>query len=118
MLLPPNTVVRQSDRDGDPNRSVIATPTCRDEILAAVMALTERDSGDTFTGGQIFNEMLAAGSGYSKSTALKTMQRMKEPPARPPYARLERVGSSGFRLAKGGCDYDGAVAKTLISFEP
>ena len=80
------------------------------------MALTERDSGDTFTGGQIFNEMLAAGARYSKSTVLKTMQRMKGTPTRPPYARLERVGSSGFRLAKGA--YDGAVAKTLTSFEP
>jgi hypothetical protein len=33
-----------------------------------------------------------------RGTVFKTMQRMKEPPGRPPYTCLERVGKQGFRL--------------------
>jgi len=51
-----------------------------------------------FTAGEVYAEMLVAGTSYSESTAFKTMQRMKDPATRPPYAQLERVGSSGFRL--------------------
>lgn len=47
---------------------------------------------------EVYAEMLATGTSYAESTVFKTMQRMKEPTTRPPYARLERVGREGFRL--------------------
>jgi hypothetical protein len=94
-------VVRRGDSDGELEGRSTAAPTCHDEVLAAVVALTERTGRDGFTGGQIYAEMLSAGTQYPKSTVLKTMQRMKAAPTRPPYARLERVGTSGFRLAEG-----------------
>jgi len=73
---------------------------CRHEIAAALVGLTERTGEGAFTGGQIYAEMVSAGTEYSKSAVLKTLQRMKEAPIRPPYERLERVGRSGFRLDK------------------
>jgi hypothetical protein len=72
--------------------------TCRDSVISALLGLAERTSRDVFTGGQVYTEMLSKGANYSKSTVLKTMQRMKEPPDRAPYIRLVRDGRSGFRL--------------------
>jgi hypothetical protein len=42
--------------------------------------------------------MTGYGTTYAERTVFKTMQRMKEPPTRPPYMRLERVDRQGFRL--------------------
>lgn len=54
-----------------------------------------------FTVREVFPEMLQAGTRYAESTVLTTMQRMKEPPQRPPFIRLERAGREGFRLWLG-----------------
>jgi hypothetical protein len=43
--------------------------------------------------------MVTAGTTYAESTVFKTMQRMKAPPTRPPYIRLERSGPEGFTVA-------------------
>jgi hypothetical protein len=45
--------------------------------------------------------MMLAGTAYAEATVFKTMQRMKEPPVRPPFVRLERLGRAGFRLDLG-----------------
>lgn len=80
----------------------MADATCRDEILAALHRLREHTGRDILTGGQVYAEMLRSGTAYTKSTTLKTIQRMKEVPTRPPFAQLERVGTSGFRLVQAG----------------
>lgn len=72
---------------------------CRDEIVAALTALSARDAQQAFTVSQVHAEMHARGSSRTEPTIRKTMRRMKEDPARPPYSRLERVGSTGFRIA-------------------
>lgn len=95
-LTPAKAVVRR--RGGQPDRPRKTIPTCRDEVVAALVGLSVRTGTDVFTGGQVYAEMLSAGTRYPKSTVLKTMQRMKEAPERPPYARLERVGTAGFPL--------------------
>ena len=69
--------------------------------MAALVGLAERTGKEVFTGGEVHAEMAETGTRYPKSTVLKTIQRMKEPPDRPPYARLERIGTSGFRLMRG-----------------
>ena len=99
-LNPARTVARP--RGGTPDRPRKAVSTCRDEVVAAVMALTERTAGVASTGGQIYAEMVATGMRHPKSTVLKTIQRMKGLPSRPPYVQLERVGTSGFRLLQSG----------------
>jgi hypothetical protein len=74
-------------------------PTCRDEVLAALAALEMRAAGRVFTVREVYAEMVATGTRYAELTVFKTMQRMKVLSTRPPYARLERVGGQGFRLA-------------------
>jgi hypothetical protein len=64
----------------------IPVSTCRREIAAALVGLTERTGEGAFTGGQIYAEMVSAGTEYSKSAVLKTLQRMKEAPIRAPGA--------------------------------
>ena len=62
-------------------------------------ALSERyEEREVFTVREVYAEMVAQGTAYVESTAYITMQRMKEPAVRPPYARLERVGKQGFRF--------------------
>jgi len=46
---------------------------CRHEIAAALVGLTERTGEGAFTGGQIYAEMVSAGTEYSKSAVLKTL---------------------------------------------
>jgi hypothetical protein len=75
-----------------------ALSACRDEVLAAITGLSANSSKQVFTVREVFNEMTGCGAAYAESTVFKTMQRMKEPPARPPYTHLERVGRQGFRL--------------------
>ena len=62
--------------------------------------LSARDSKQVFTVREVNVEMQATGSSYAESTVFKTMQRMKEPAARPPYAQLERGATGGFRLLR------------------
>jgi hypothetical protein len=54
-----------------------------------------------FTVRAVYAEMLAAGTRYAESTVFKTMQRMKTPPVRPPFLRLQRASGDGFRVALG-----------------
>ncbi|HVA74571.1 MAG TPA: hypothetical protein VNF71_08400 [Acidimicrobiales bacterium] len=62
-------------------------------------ALSERHEGrEVFTVREVYAEMVAQGTAYAESTAYITMQRMKQPAVRPPYARLEHVPRKGFRL--------------------
>lgn len=68
---------------------------CRDEVVTALAVPSERWRKQFFTVGEVHADMLARGTAYAESTVFKTMQRMKEPAARPPYARLERVGREG-----------------------
>jgi len=71
---------------------------CRDEVLAALGRLGDRTGQKVFTVRSVYAEMLAAGTAYAESTVFKTMQRMKDPPKRAPYVRLERAGKEGFRI--------------------
>jgi hypothetical protein len=73
-------------------------PTCREEVLAALAALEQRCARQVFTVGEIYAQMVSAGTPYAEGTVFKTMQRTKAPAARPPYGRLARVGRDGFRL--------------------
>ena len=82
-------------------RRKLAAPTCRDEILDAMDALRSRTGTDVLTVHAVYAEMMLAGTAYAEATVFKTMQRMKEPPVRPPFARLERLGRAGFRLDLG-----------------
>ncbi len=93
-LTPANTPVRR--RASKPAGAT--SPTCRDEVVAALVRLADRTGDEVFTGGQIYSEMLRVSTRYTKSTVLKTMQRMKEPPSGRPYARLQQVRGVGFRL--------------------
>ena len=79
----------------------LAQASCRDEVAAALRALQIRTGQRVFTVRAVYAEMLAAGTVYSESTVFKTMQRMKAPPVRPPFLRLERAGGDGFRVALG-----------------
>ena len=80
-------------------RRKFSSPTCRNEVLTAMTALLERsDEREVFTVREVYAEMVAQGTAYAESTAYITMQRMKQPAVRPPYARLERVGRKGFRM--------------------
>lgn len=104
VMMPPNTN-RSRSFPGDPvrvGRHRFTAPTCREAVVDALDALLLRTGGDTFTVRQVHAEILAAGARYAESTTFKTMQRMKQEPARPPFARLERVGRAGFRVVDAG----------------
>jgi len=77
-------------------------PTCREEVLVALAALETPAVRQVFTVREVYDEMAAIGTRYAETTVFKTMPRMKDAPARPPYARLERAGKAGFRLARAG----------------
>ena len=79
----------------------LADGSCRAEIVAAIQALDGRAGGQAFTVRDVYAEMVAAGTRYVESTVYKTMQRMKTPPDRAPFIRLEKAGHGGFRLASG-----------------
>ena len=57
-----------------------------------------------FTLRDVCTEMAAAGTGYAEATVFKTMQRMKEPPKRPPSVQLERAEPGGFRAIDACAD--------------
>ncbi|MDA8372822.1 MAG: hypothetical protein M0Z91_00965 [Actinomycetota bacterium] len=61
-----------------------ALPACRDEVLAALEALSAQSARQVFTVREVFVEMAECGMRYAESTVLETMQRMKEPPTWPP----------------------------------
>ena len=75
-----------------------ALSTCRDAVLAAITSLSAKSRKEVFTVREVFDEMTGSGTTYAEGTVFKTMQRMKEPPTRPPYTRLERIDRQGFRL--------------------
>jgi hypothetical protein len=75
-----------------------ALSTCRDEVLAALTTLSAESSKRVFTVREVFEKMAECDTRYAEATVFKTMQRMKEPSTRPPYACLERVGRQGLRL--------------------
>lgn len=77
-----------------------AGSSCRDEIVAALAVLADRDGKQVLTVREVYVEMLAIGTSYAESIVFKTMQRMKQPAARPPYAQLERGATGGFRLLR------------------
>jgi hypothetical protein len=79
----------------------LAACSCRDEVAAALSALTARDSKSVFTVREVYAEMVASGTRYAESIVFKTMQRMKGPVGRLPYMRLERVEREGFRIELG-----------------
>src|SRR4029077_5080376 len=101
-MMPPDTNRGPSfaGREIRLGRRKPAAPTCREEVLSALAALETRAAGEVFTVREVYAEMVATGTRYAEPTVFKTMQRMKEPPARPPCARLERAGRAGFRLAR------------------
>ena len=76
-----------------------AQGSCRDEVEAALSALSARNGRSAFTVRDVYGEMVAAGTLYAESTVFKTMQRMKDPPKRPPLVQLERTEPQGFRIA-------------------
>jgi len=67
-------------------------------VTEAVTSLSAESSKQVFTIREVFNKMAEFGTTYAEGAVFKTMQRMKEPPTRPPYTRLERVDGQGFRL--------------------
>jgi hypothetical protein len=56
--------------------------------VAALAVLAARGSKKVFTVREVYVEMLATGTSYAESTVFKTMQRMKEPAVRAPYAQF------------------------------
>ena len=68
----------------------LAGGSCRDEVAAAIQALAARTGVQLFTVRDVYAKMLATGTRYRESTVFKTMQRMKAPPERPPFMRLDR----------------------------
>jgi hypothetical protein len=66
----------------------------------AVTTLSTECGKQVFTVREVFDRMTECGTTYAEGTVFKTMQRMKEPPTRPPYTCLERVGRQGFRLVE------------------
>ena len=82
----------------------------RDEVAAALATLGEGTGQLVFTVREVYAEMLAAGTRYAESTVFRTMQRMEAPPARPPYLRLERSDTDGFRVA-----LQGGVRRSLLA---
>jgi hypothetical protein len=74
---------------------------CRDEVVTALRTLQAQTGTDVFTVRDVYAEMAQAGTRYAESTVFKTMQRLKAPPERPPYIRLERAGQEGFQVALG-----------------
>lgn len=75
-----------------------AARSCPDEVVAALSGLAILDGKQVFTVREVYEQMLTTGTSYTESTVFKTMQRMKAPPARPPYVQLERVATGGFQL--------------------
>lgn len=75
-----------------------AARSCRDEVVAALSGLAVLGGQQVFTVREVYVEMLATGTSYAESTVFKTIQRMKAPAARPPYAQLERGATGGFHL--------------------
>lgn len=99
-MVPPNTnrgpgFAEQPVRLG--GRKPVAS-SCRDEVVVALEAFVARNGKQVFTAHEVYAEMQASGTAYAERTVLKTMQRMKEPPVRPPFVRLDRGGRAGFRL--------------------
>jgi hypothetical protein len=72
--------------------------------VAALSALAVLGGKQVFTVREVFEQMLTTGTSYMESTVFKTMQRMKAPAARPPYAQLERGATGGFHLLGVGAD--------------
>lgn len=83
-----------------------AVPSCRDEVIAALAALSVRGGKQAFTVCEVYAEMLARGTAYAEATVFKTMQRMKEPPIRPPLATL------------GTCREGGLPARSSVDLMP
>jgi hypothetical protein len=77
----------------------LSRPICRDEVAAALVELRVRTGQQEFTVREVYNQMLLTGTVYAESTVFKTIQRMKAPPLRPPFLRLERAAGDAFRLA-------------------
>jgi hypothetical protein len=107
-IMPPDTNRRHSSFGGQRVRlggRKAALPTCRDEVLSALVSLSERagtrGAEQIFTVRHVHAEVVANGTKCAQVTVFKTMQRMKEEPVRPQYGRLERVGRKGFQLATG-----------------
>ena len=100
-MVPPDTN-RGPSFAGQPVRvsgRKLAAGSCRDEVVTALQVLKVRTGCQVFTVGDVYGEMVSAGTRYAESTVFKTMQRMKTPADRPPYVRLVRAGRKGFRLA-------------------
>ena len=83
-MMPPDTNRGPSfaGREIRLGRRKPAAPTCREEVLSALAALETRAAGEVFTVREVYAEMVATGTRYAEPTVFKTMQRMKEPPAR------------------------------------
>ena len=68
-----------------------ATPTCRDEVVAAVEALVAGGGAPVFTVENVNAAMVSCGSAWSRETVAKTTLRMTRPARRPPYLELEQA---------------------------
>lgn len=76
-----------------------AARTCGDEILGAIASLVGRTGTKQFTTGQVVDEMMAAGTSYTRSTIAKRMRRMSGRGERSyDYLELEPVGRGTFQL--------------------
>ena len=75
-----------------------AARSCRDEVVAALSGLAVPGGKQVFTVSEVYGQMRTTGTSYTESTVFKTMQRMRAPAIRPPYAQLERRATGGFRL--------------------
>jgi hypothetical protein len=79
----------------------LSAPTCRDDVVAAVEALTAGGGESAFTVETVHAAMVLCGSPWSRETVAKTMLRMTRPARRPPYLQLDRAGRGWYRV--GGC---------------
>jgi hypothetical protein len=79
----------------------LAVPTCRDEVARAVEALAVGGAQGVLTVEMVYDAMAACGFLWSRATVAKTMLRMTRPVRRPPYLRLDRVGTGHYHV--GDC---------------
>lgn len=76
-------------------------PTCRDEIVAALHALSANGASDeteTISVADVHGQMHNSGTAYPERTVRRAMSRMTSESIRPPHLRLESVGRGIYRV--------------------
>lgn len=72
----------------------------RDELVAALGALSARAGKHVFTVREVYAEMVARDTAFAKPSVFQDHAAVRKVPIRPPSALLERDGRAGFWLAE------------------